>query len=148
MPNRRTTSSSAGRRPTEDVRAFTALGGRSYATYGMPETVFSEVITRPERVLASGMGTILASIDGELVACAQYLLSHGIGGVYWVATDPDHRGRGLGELVTRVVTNEAFDRGASVVTLQASPMGEPIYQRMGYETVYRYRSFMWAPDQD
>jgi hypothetical protein len=48
----------------------------------------------------------------------------------------------LGEAVTRAVTNRAFDEGAAVVTLQASPMGEPIYRRMGYEERYRYSTFV------
>ena len=43
-----------------------------------------------------------------------------------------------GALVTTWATNLAFERGASSCTLQASPMGEPIYRSLGYETVYRY----------
>jgi predicted GNAT family acetyltransferase len=76
------------------------------------------------------------------VAAAQTLLSHGIAGVYWVGTVDDARGRGLGEAVTRAVTNAAFDLGARANTLQASIMGEPIYRRMGYETLYSYHSLV------
>ena len=47
------------------------------------------------------------------VACAQLLLSHGIGGVYYVGTLEAARGRGLGELVTAAVTNRGFERGAA-----------------------------------
>jgi hypothetical protein len=65
------------------------------------------------------------------------LLSHGIAGVYWVATLESVRGQGLADLVTRVVTNRGFELGAAVNTLQASPMGESIYRRMGYEELYR-----------
>ena len=49
------------------------------------------------------------------------------------------RGRGLGDTVTRAVTNEAFRRGADLVTLEASPFGEHTYARMGYREIYRYR---------
>jgi hypothetical protein len=41
-----------------------------------------------------------------------------------------------------VVTNWAFDQGARAQSLQASTMGEPIYARMGYEELYRYRSYL------
>jgi len=75
------------------------------------------------------------------VAAAQTLLSHGIAGVYWVGTVEGARSRGLGEAVTRAVTNAAFDRGATANSLQASPMGEPIYRRMGYEEIYRYTTY-------
>jgi hypothetical protein len=33
-----------------------------------------------------------------------------------------------------LATNAGFERGAPVVTLQASAMGLPIYTRMGYRT--------------
>ena len=50
---------------------------------------------------------------------------------------PAARGQGLGALVTTAVTNLAFARGAASVTLQASPMGEPVYRALGYEPIYR-----------
>jgi len=50
--------------------------------------------------------------------------------------------RGLGEAVTRAVTNAGFDLGARINTLQASPMGAPIYLRMGYQTVFDYRVYV------
>jgi hypothetical protein len=36
-------------------------------------------------------------------------------------------------------TNAGFSQGVSVVPLQASPYGEPIYQRMGYKTYDRLK---------
>ncbi len=70
------------------------------------------------------------------------LLSHSIGGVYWVGTVPDHGRRGLGDLVTRTVTRRGFELGARFITLQASAMGEPIYRRMGFRERFRYTT--WA----
>jgi GNAT superfamily N-acetyltransferase len=63
--------------------------------------------------------------------------------VGWVGTLPDFRRRGLGSLVTRAVTNEAFRRGARIVALQASPQGLPVYERMGYRTITAER--VWIP---
>ena len=59
--------------------------------------------------------------------------------VGWVACADEGRGRGLGDVVTRRVTNEAFERGAQLVTLEASKFGEHTYARMGYREIYRYR---------
>jgi hypothetical protein len=70
------------------------------------------------------------------------LLSHGISGVYAVGTIARARGKGLGEAVTRAVTNRAFDQGARAATMQASPMGQPIYRRMGYMTLYEYTTLV------
>jgi hypothetical protein len=45
-------------------------------------------------------------------------------------------------------TNLAFDHGASSCSLQASPMGESVYRRLGYETVYHYEEYVrWAAPQ-
>jgi hypothetical protein len=61
-----------------------------------------------------------------------------VASVQWVGTVPAARQSGLGALVTTVVTNLAFARGASSVTLQASPMGAPVYVALGYETLYNF----------
>jgi len=41
--------------------------------------------------------------------------------------------------VTAAATNAGFALGAGIASLQASPMGKPIYLKMGYEPVYDYR---------
>ena len=67
------------------------------------------------------------------------IVSHGVAGIYWVGSLAAARGRGLGRAVTAAATNAGFDLGADFASLQASPMGEPIYRAMGYETIYDYR---------
>jgi hypothetical protein len=37
--------------------------------------------------------------------------------------------------MTRTISNAGFAAGAALATLQSSPMGESIYQRLGYVTV-------------
>jgi ribosomal protein S18 acetylase RimI-like enzyme len=83
----------------------------------------------------------LAELDGRPVAGAMSVVigDDPNGYVGWVACLPEGRGRHLGDAVTRLVTNEAFARGASIVTLEASRFGENTYRRMGYEERYRYR---------
>jgi hypothetical protein len=125
-----------------DVHDFVDVNAQAYATYGMPPEVGPDVVSRPERLLAApNVVSVVAYLDGKPAAAAQTLLSHGIAGVYWVGTVEAARGRGLGEAVTRAVTNAAFDLGAAANSLQASPMGEPIYRRMGYEEIYRYTTY-------
>ena len=119
------------------VADFFAVGASAYTSVGLPEHVATEALRAPGRFLEPHLHAVLAYLDGIPVAGAMTLLSHGIAGVYWVATLESVRGRGLADLVTRVVTNRAFELGAAVNSLQASPMGEAIYQRMGYETIYR-----------
>lgn len=125
----------------DGVTAFVAVVAEAYTSLGLPAEVAADAITDGARVRAPHVHTVLAVIDGRPVGAAQTILSHGIAGVYWVAALDDVRGRGVGEAVTRAVTNRAFDEGAAANTLQASRMGEAIYARMGYETLYRYRTF-------
>ena len=68
--------------------------------------------------------------------------SDGVASVQWVGTVSSARGSGLATLVTTHVTNAAFERGASSCTLQASPMGEPVYRALGYETIYTYAEYV------
>ena len=52
---------------------------------------------------------------------------------------------GLGALVTVASTNLAFAHGASSVSLQASPMGESVYRKLGYDTIYHYAEYVRWP---
>jgi GNAT superfamily N-acetyltransferase len=63
-------------------------------------------------------------------------------GVYNVATVPPARRRGYGEQITRRITDDAVLAGCDVATLQASDMGKPIYERLGYRTVVEYMGYV------
>jgi ribosomal protein S18 acetylase RimI-like enzyme len=131
----------------DDLDAFLSVCAASYGTIGMPPGTVEAAITDLGRFTAPWIHSVVARRDGQPLAAAQVILAHGIAGVYWVGTVEAARGTGLGDAVTRAVTNRAFDAGAKAVTLQASKQGEPIYQRMGYETIYRYHNWVrFDPD--
>ena len=121
-----------------DAAAFGRIMGEAYATYGMPTACGPAAVGTLDVLRAPHIATFLALREGEPAAGAMVILTHTIGGIYWVGTRPDARGGGLAELCTRAAGNAGFDLGARVITLQASIMGEPIYRRMGYFEVTRY----------
>jgi ribosomal protein S18 acetylase RimI-like enzyme len=121
-----------------DGREFARVNGEAYATYGMPPDCAPAILGRLDVMRAPHITSVLACVAGTAAAAAMVILTHGIGGVYWVGTTPAARGKGLASLCTRTVGNLAFDRGARAVVLQASVMGEPIYRAMGYREVTRY----------
>jgi hypothetical protein len=127
------------------VADFVAVSSAAYARLGLPVGEVEAAIVEPGLVLEPHIHTVVAYLEGEPVGAAQTLLSHGIAGVYWVGATEAVRGRGLGDAVTRAVTNRAFDLDAAAVILQASPMGERIYAAMGYETLYHYRGLVRFP---
>jgi GNAT superfamily N-acetyltransferase len=130
-----------------DLADFLAVVGPAYQSLGMPAEVLPAAINRLERLLEPHIVTVVARLEGEPVAAAQAMLSHGVAGVFWVGTLEAARGRGLGEAVARWVTNWAFDHGAAAQSLEASTMGEPVYARMGYETLHRYTSWFRSAER-
>src|SRR5262245_23439228 len=118
----------------------------SYASIGFPPEVF-EHYDDHAGLVAAGTVALLAYQSGEPVAIAMTIVNNGVAGIYWVGTTEQARGQGLGRALTAIAVNAGFDLGAELASLQASPMGEPIYRAMGFETIYDYRLFMAAPPE-
>ncbi len=129
-----------------DISAYATIAAEAFAHLGIPEAAALDGVDHPDVLLADDCAVALAEIDGWPVAGAQVVLVGGdlhgddvAGYVAWVSCADAARGRGLGDTVTRAVTNEAFRRGADFVSLEASQFGEHTYARMGYHELYRYR---------
>ncbi|MGH9026055.1 MAG: GNAT family N-acetyltransferase [Acidimicrobiia bacterium] len=127
------------------VADFAEVNAAAYTSYGAPAEATRSNFGRSHRFLEPSNHAVVGYVEGAPVAAAMILGSHEIAGVYWVGTVEAARGRGLAEACTRAVTNLGFQLGAHNIQLQASPMGEPIYRRMGYEELYRYTFFLAPP---
>src|SRR4051794_18427893 len=57
----------------------------------------------------------------------------GDAGVFFVATLPEARGRGLAGGLLAAAMVQARERGCDISTLQATKMGESVYARLGYQ---------------
>ena len=62
-------------------------------------------------------------------------------GVYSIATVPSARRRGYGAAMTARVVADGVLAGCDVAALQASEMGRPIYERLGFRTVVTYAAY-------
>jgi len=124
------------------VRDFAAVAAQSFTTLGMPEDVGRSVFSEPRALLAPHLHLAVAYLNDKPASCALSLLSHGIGGIYYVGTIEAARGMGLAEHCTRAAGNAALRLGARCVVLQASIYGEPVYRRMGYKEFTRYPWFI------
>jgi len=71
-------------------------------------------------------------VDGEVVACAGSIHDEGDCGIYLVATEPRARGRGLAADLVTVALSEARAEGCKTGSLQSTPMGKPIYTKLGF----------------
>lgn len=127
----------------QDVTDFAAVNANAYSTYGLPPSEAESAFTESQHLLAAPDVMGVVARDGErAVAAALCLFTHGIAGLYWVGTVEAARGKGLGAAVTAHLTNQALNMGAEVVTLQASIMGRPVYERLGFETLYHYQNYV------
>jgi ribosomal protein S18 acetylase RimI-like enzyme len=125
----------------EQVDDYWEIAAASYASLGFPAEVFGSYGNRAG-LLAGNVVAFIAYLDGEPASIAMTIVSHGVAGIYWVGSLERARGRGLGQATTAAATNAGFELGADLASLQASPMGKPIYERMGYETLFDYRLYM------
>lgn len=126
---------------SEQARDYWKVAAASYVSIGFPPEVFGSY-TNNSGLLAENVAAFIAYLDGEPASIAMTIVSHGVAGIYWVGSLELARGKGLGRAVTAAATNAGFELGAEVASLQASPMGKPVYEAMGYETLFDYRLFM------
>jgi GNAT superfamily N-acetyltransferase len=125
----------------EQADDYWKVAAASYLSIGFPPEVFGSY-TNPASLLAENVAAFIAYLDGEPVSIAMTIVSHGVAGIYWVGSLEQARGKGLGRAVTAAATRAGFELGAEIASLQASPMGKPIYEAMGYETIFDYRLLM------
>lgn len=110
--------------PLADVMA---LNDSAYTHEGTP---FGDSF----RETVDGAHVYLARLDGAPASGLVTLERDGSAGIYWVATRPEARGRGLaGRLLGRALAR-ARERGCTLSTLQATKMGAPVYERLGYRS--------------
>jgi ribosomal protein S18 acetylase RimI-like enzyme len=83
-------------------------------------------------ILAPHISAFVAYVDDAPVSCAMTLVSHGVAGVFYVATVESARRRGLGDALTRIAARSGFDLGARAAWLGASEMGADLYRRIGF----------------
>jgi GNAT superfamily N-acetyltransferase len=76
----------------------------------------------------------VADLDGEAAACLVILPVDGDASVYWVATRPEARGRGLASRLLHRALWDAREAGCDISSLQATKLGEPVYARLGYQS--------------
>lgn len=91
--------------------------------------------------------TYLAFLNGKPVGTSQMFSSAGVAGIYNVTCILEARGQGVGTAVVRAPLNNARAMGYGVGILQASSMGYPVYQRLGFEDFGKLSVYLWNQDK-
>jgi Acetyltransferase (GNAT) domain len=128
-----------------DLLAYWDVAASAYASLGFPPELFEANRGSRRPLEDPDAAAFLALLEGEPAAVAMTIVTHGVAGVYWVGTVESARGVGLGRAVTAAATNAGLELGGEAASLQASHMGRPIYEAMGYETIHDYRLLLSHP---
>jgi hypothetical protein len=118
----------------QHVRDAVRVNAEAYEAIKLPAEETRVFFGKPAEVLSKRVIGFVAYRDDVPVSTALTIMSGEGAGVYWVGTASIAQRSGLAEVCTRLATNAGFANGASVVTLQASPFGAPLYERLGYRT--------------
>ncbi|MBX3315028.1 MAG: GNAT family N-acetyltransferase [Actinobacteria bacterium] len=127
-----------------DAARMADIGVVAGEAFGAPSEIVGDLA--PASMLDDDRNAwFLQYVDGEPAACGQLLRTDHVAGVYTIGVREQFRRRGLGAAITAAVLAEGRDQGCSIGILQASPMGEPVYDRMGFDTVTQYHRFEPRP---
>jgi GNAT superfamily N-acetyltransferase len=86
----------------------------------------------------------LGLLDGEPVATSSLVLCAGVAGIYHVATLPQARGRGIGEVMSLAALAAAREMGYRIAILRSSEMGVNIYRRLGFRECCKLGRYVWT----
>ena len=114
----------------------------AYAQLGASRQTVVGVMPPLEMLQGDDVGAFVVDLDGVPAAVAMSVVIDDVADIHWVGTMPFAARRGLGELATAKSIEHGFDHGADVAALQASPMGDRLYRRMGFVELYRYEEFL------
>jgi GNAT superfamily N-acetyltransferase len=107
---------------------YATLARINEIAYGDPPGDYNVV----ERTKVPDFRIYFGRLDGADVATVGIAAHHGDAIVEWVAVLPEARGRGIsGRLLARALS-DAREAGLETTTLQSSPLGYPVYVKLGY----------------
>ena len=136
--------------PVEDLEMLRTWGRVAAIGTGFPERFHEELVALEDGVGLEPRGRLysryIAYQGGDAVGTSALLLHAGVAGIFAVATIARARGRGIGTALTLVPLLEARRRAYRVGTLQSSPMGFPVYKRLGFQEVCGpIEIYLWSP---
>jgi GNAT superfamily N-acetyltransferase len=109
-----------------------AFRGFGYPPQIAPRFMNEWLLAQPNVRLYAGV------VAGEVVVTSALVTTGSVAGVYWVGTLEAQRRRGYGEALTWAAVAAGQRAGCTVASLQASAMGKPVYERMGFAQVLAY----------
>jgi len=82
---------------------------------------------------------LVAEVDDGIVGTGIATANGPVGWVGMIFVDEGLRGRGIGTILTQAVIERLETEGCATLALLASPLGRPIYERLGFRPDMDYR---------
>ncbi len=124
------------------TRGHTEGGAEAAAPYPLEQSIPSlAAATDPDVALFVGF------VGGAPAATSVMYRYDEVAELIAVTTLPAYRRRGFGTAMTWAAIAEATRRGCEAITLTATPMGYPVYVRMGFVPVCVFRTYV-APESE
>lgn len=109
--------------------------------FEMPEEWLA-VVVNEDLADRTDVGVYVGYADGAPVTTGLAVRTGTTLGIYNIATVEGARRRGFGADMTARLVEDGRAAGCDVAILQASPMGRPVYERLGFRTVVEYDAWI------
>jgi GNAT superfamily N-acetyltransferase len=138
-----------------DIRRITDPADLKDVT-AIEEQVWQEDFSQLEQRLASYLryhprflSVYVAYVDGQPASCAwmDYTDNSQFAGLWGGSTMPTYRQRGLYTALLAIRLQEAQARGIRFLTVDASPMSQPILAKYGFQLLTTAVGCNWSPEQ-
>jgi GNAT superfamily N-acetyltransferase len=124
---------------------FLTVTVAAYADAPLPPDAAAAQLASLDSLRGPGVRAVVARRAGRPLGAAMVVADEDVAGIQTVGTIPDARRQGLATACTAWAANAGFALGARVVVLEASDAGEPVYTRMGFVEISRYRWCLGPP---
>lgn len=114
--------------------------------YDIPEK-FSNDFRKFFTCIEANMVNYIAFKADKPVAISSVFYYAGVAGIWNVATLPDYRGKGIGTAITLAPMIDAKKKGYEISTLESSPLGINVYQRIGFEEYCKTYRCIYQPTE-
>jgi GNAT superfamily N-acetyltransferase len=105
---------------------------------GLSGRVLESASSRFPFELSATIRGYLGYVGKVPVATSWEVTYRGVSGLFFVATLPQYRGRGIGAAMTWRAAVDGGKDGCRISSLQASEMGFPVYSKMGFRRITTY----------
>lgn len=117
-----------------DLQAWTATASAAFG-YWIDIAAIEKIATDADVTL------LLVKQDGAPVATALVYKTRTVIGVHMVGVPEAYRGRGLARSLMKYVINLGIELGGTLLTLQASAAGEPLYRELGFVPQFLIKNY-------